>query len=140
MILLLNQTPDSAATIPKGPFSISPQVFHHPDEVVFNTRPYEIDLFVDFHEEEIESASLFLKTEAMHNYTEFPMQKVRARYRHRFDPNKTPAKTISYFFVVTLKDHSVFAAPLNANGNIIIVERTLEDPAEYFRRRLTQRR
>ncbi|HJL74872.1 MAG TPA: hypothetical protein QGF08_07020 [Candidatus Marinimicrobia bacterium] len=140
MILLLNQIPDSAAAIPKGPFPITPQVFHHPDKVVFTTRPYEIDLFVDFEENEIESATLFLKTDVMNHYVEFPLSKDRARYRHRFNPNITPAKTISYFFVVTLQDHSVFAAPLDKNGNINIVERTLEDPAEYFKRRLAQRR
>ena len=28
---------------PKRSFPITPKVFHRPDEVVFNTRPYNID-------------------------------------------------------------------------------------------------
>ena len=125
---------------PKGPFPITPKVFHHPDEVVFNTRPYNMDLFVDFDESEIASASVFIKTDAMDNYTEYPLDIIRARYRHQFSPLFTPAKAIEYFFVVSLHNHAIYAAPLDKNGYINIVKRTLEDPAEYFKRRLAQRR
>ncbi len=125
---------------PKGPFSITPKVFHHPDEVVFNSRPYNMDLFVDFDESEIASASVFIKTDAMESYIEFPLNTFRARYRHPFNPLLTPAKMIEYFFVVILKDESIYAAPLDKNGYIIIVKRTLENSAEYFKRQLIQRR
>ncbi|MCH7611986.1 MAG: hypothetical protein IIB45_01350 [Candidatus Marinimicrobia bacterium] len=124
----------------EGPFPITPRVFHHPKNVVFNTRPYNMDLFVDFDENEIESVSLFFKTDAMDNYVEFPLKIIRARYRHQFNPLITPAKTIEYFFVVSLKDHSIYAAPLDKNGYIKVVKRTLQDPAEYFKWKLSQRR
>ncbi len=125
---------------PKGPFPITPKVFHHPEKVLFNTRPFNLDLFVDFDENEIESTSIFIKTDAVENYLEFPLKTVRARYRHSFNPLLTPAKTIEYFFVVILKNNSIYAAPLDKDGYIILVKRTLEDPAEYFKRKLAQRR
>jgi hypothetical protein len=125
---------------PEGPFPITPKVFHHPEKVLFNTRPYNMDLFVDFDEEEIESASVFIKTNAMESYIEFRMNTYRARYRHAFNPLLTPATTIEYFFVVILKDDSIYAAPLDKDGYIIIVKHILEDPAEYFKRKLAQRR
>jgi len=124
----------------EGPFPVTPRVFHHPEEVVFNTRPYNMDIFVDFDESEIESVSLFLKTDITDNYIEFPLNIIRARYRHEFNPLMTPAKTIEYFFVVTLKDHSIYAAPLDKDGYITVVKRTLQDPAEYFKRKLSRRR
>jgi len=124
----------------EDPFPIIPNVFHYPDEIVFNTRPYNIDLFVDFDEGAIETVSLFLKTDANSNFIEFPLKLVRQRYRHLFNPLMTPAKTIEYFFVVTLKDQSIYAAPLDENGYISTVKRTLEDPAEYFKRKLSEHR
>lgn len=124
----------------EGPFPITPKVFHHPKKVVFNTRPYNMDLFVDFDNSEIESVSIFLKTDATNKYIEFPLKIIRARYRHQFNPLITPAKTIEYFFVVSLKDHSIYAAPLDENGYINTVKRTLQDPAEYFKRKLFRRR
>lgn len=99
-----------------------------------------MDLFVDFDEKEIESVSVFIKTDAMESYIEFPLNTFRARYRHPFNPLLTPAKMIEYFFVVILKDESIYAAPLDKNGYIIIVKRTLENSAEYFKRQLIQRR
>lgn len=121
-------------------FPITPKVFHYPEKVLFNTRPYNMDLFVDFDESKIESVSIFLRTDTMDQFIEFPLKVVRARYRHQFNPLITPAKTIEYFFVVSLKDHSIYAAPLDENGYINVVKRTLQDPAEYFKRKLSQRR
>jgi hypothetical protein len=125
---------------PEGPFPTTPKVFHHPEKVLFNTRPFNLDLFVDFDENEIESVSVFIKTDEMVNFIEFQLITVRARYRHFFNPLLTPAKTIEYFFVVTLKDDSIYAAPLDKDGYIILVKRTLENPAEYFKRKLAHRR
>jgi hypothetical protein len=141
LIIALGLIQISNPALPQeGPFPITPKVFHYPDEIVFNTRPYNIDLFVDFEENEIESVSLFLKTEAMDKYIEFPLKIIHARYRYQFNPLITPAKTIEYFFVVSLKDHSIYAAPLDENGYIRVVKRTLVDPAEYFKQRLSRRR
>jgi len=140
LFLLLNLITDSTSIVPEGPFPITPKVFHHPEKVLFNTRPYNMDLFVDFDDKEIESVSVFIKTDAMESYIEFPLNTFRARYRHPFNPLLTPAKTIEYFFVVILKDESIYAAPLDKNGYIIIVKRTLENSAEYFKRQLIQRR
>ena len=125
---------------PKRSFPITPKVFHRPDEVVFNTRPYNIDLFVDFDESEIASASIFFKTDALDNYIEYSLDIIRARYRFQFSPLFSSAKVIEYFFVVSLHNHSIYAAPLNKNGYINVVKKTLEDPAEYFKRKLAQRR
>lgn len=139
-IITLSLGTGDTPVAPKGTFPIVPHVFHHPDDVVFNTRPYEIDLFVDLDDEEVASASLFLKTDQMAHFTEYPLTKTRARYRHRFNPVLTPANSIAYFFVVTMENGAVYAAPLNKHGNINVVERKLLDPAEYFKKRLAQRR
>lgn len=116
------------------------KVMHRPDDVVFDSRPYDMDLFVDHSDEEIVNVSIFFKTDAITHFIEHHLTKTRARYRFRFNPAITPAESITYFFVVTLNDGSVQAAPLNKNGYIDVVERKLVDPVEYFKRRLASRR
>lgn len=138
--LLLQSLPqDSISQVLQRSYNITPLVFHHPEKVIFNTRPYDIDLFVDFKNEKINSVSLFIKTDVSNSYTEYSMGVTRGRYRYRFDPNKTPVKNIEYFFIVTLKDFSIYAAPLDKNGYIKTVKRTLVDPAKYFKQRLNKR-
>ncbi len=131
---------ETGSSVPKGPFPVTTKVFHRPDDVIFDSRPYDMDLFVDHTEDTIENVSIFFKTNEMSHFSEHHLTKTRARYRFRFNPTITPAASITYFFVVTLRDGSVYAAPLNKHGNINVIERILVDPAEYFKQRLASRR
>ena len=39
------------------------KVLHHPNKVLFNSRAFELEVFTDFLRNELESISLFYKTE-----------------------------------------------------------------------------
>lgn len=132
--------PDSASGLPPGPFLSTPRIFHHPAPVLFVNRPYDIDLFVDFPADSLESVSLFYRTDSMPRFQEVTLPIQRARYRYRFDPNRQPATELSYFFVVTLQDFSLYATPLDEEGRPLPITRRLRDPVQYYRRKLSGQR
>jgi hypothetical protein len=112
---------------------MTPRIFHHPAKVVFNNRPYDIDLFLDFPEDSLKTVSLFLKTNRMRVYREIPLTMERARYRYRYNPYDLPGDTLTYFFIVELTDYSLFASPLDKQGFIEPVVRPLVDPVAYYK-------
>jgi len=124
----------------RGPYPPSEKLFHHPEKIMFSTRPYNMDLFVDLDEKDIETISVFIKSDDMENYMEFQLKMIRSRYRHQFNPLITPAKSIEYFFVVSLKDGSIYAIPLDKNGYVEPVKQTLIDPAEYYKQQLSRKK
>lgn len=130
----------TATEIPKGRFPVSNKIHHLPAETVFNSRPIDIDLFVDFPQKNIETVSIFFKTDRATHFTEYLLPNYRGRYRYRYNPMTNPAKEIAYYFVVMMKDQSVYAAPLNKRGYIAVVERPLVDPGAYFKKRLETHR
>lgn len=123
---------DTTRQIPAGPFPPTLRIFHYPAKVVFNNRPYDIDLFLDFPEDSLQTVSLFLKTNRMRVYREIPLAMQRARYRYRYNPYDLPGDTLIYFFIVELTDYSLFASPLNKQGWIEPVVRPLVDPVVYY--------
>lgn len=139
-ILIQAAPSDNPAELFERTFSFTPRVFHHPPEVLFVNRPQDIDLFVDFPEDSLESIRLYFRTDRMKKYQEVHLDMVRQRYHFRFDPNEIPAKTLEYFFIVTLKDFSLFAAPLDKNGFIQPIQKKLRDPVEYYREKLRSRK
>ena len=40
---------------------LASKIFHHPNKVLFNSQPFELEVFTDFLEDELESVSLFYK-------------------------------------------------------------------------------
>jgi len=124
---------DTTRQVPTGPFPVTPRIFHYPAKVVFNNRPYDIDLFVDFPEDSLKTVSLFLKTNRMRVYREIPLPMQRARYRYRYNPYDLPGDTLTYFFIVELTDYSLFASPLDDHGWIEPVVRPLVDPVAYYK-------
>ena len=138
--LLIAPQVDSTALIPLGPFMETIRIIHHPEEIMFINRPYNLDLFVNFPSDSVESVSLFIKTDNMARYQEFFLTRVRGRYTFRYDPVKMPGKSIRYFFVVRLKPFALFATPLNKDGFIQPVERTFVDPVAYYKWKRAQNR
>lgn len=112
-----------------------PRVFHHPKNVFLQGYPQYIDLIVDYPADSIQSVLLFIRFNDSPGYREIPMAFERERYRYRFIPAETPADSIEYFFLVTLAGSSLHAAPLDENGNLTPVKRTLIDPKTYYQNR-----
>ena len=40
-------------------FSFTPRLFHHPHKVLFNSRIFDLEVFVDFPKKDIKQVSLF---------------------------------------------------------------------------------
>ncbi|MFH1850965.1 MAG: hypothetical protein ABIA75_01330 [Candidatus Neomarinimicrobiota bacterium] len=78
---------------------------------------------------------LFLRIDARPNYREIPVPVIRERFRYHYDPRTLPADSIEYFFVVTVKGNSIYAAPLDKAGLLQPVKRKFVDPQEYFNNR-----
>lgn len=106
---------------------------HHPPEIIFTGRLYDLDLYVDFPRDSLESVALFVKTESMSRFQEIQLSGADRWYHYRFDPQRFPGKTLQYFFLVQIKGKGLFATPLNQDGYIQPVKRTRIDPREYFR-------
>ncbi len=139
-VLLIAPRPDSTALMPPGPFMQTIRIIHQPEEIMFMNRPYNLELFVNFPSDSVESVSLFIRTDNMTRYQEFLLPGVRGRYTFRYDPVKMPGKSIRYFFVVRLKPFALFATPLNEDGSIRPVERTFVDPVAYYKWKRAQNR
>ncbi|NQT97946.1 MAG: hypothetical protein HQ562_09425 [Candidatus Marinimicrobia bacterium] len=90
---------------------------------------------MDYPADSIQAVLLFIRFNDSPAYREIPMQFDRERYRYRFVPNTTPADSIEYYFLVTLKGASIHAAPLDEAGNLVPVKRILIDPQTYYRNR-----
>lgn len=139
-VLILAAPDDIPSELFKQKFSFTPRVFHHPPEVMFENRPQDIDLFVDFPQDSLESVMFYFRTDKMNKYQEVHLDMFRQRYHFRFDPNDIPAEILEYFFIVTLKDFSLFAEPLDKNGFIQPIRRKLRDPIEYYREKIRSRK
>jgi hypothetical protein len=60
----------------------------------------------------------------------------RGRYRYLFDPNIIPGIQLEYFFIVTLKDFSIYAEPLDENGMLSPIKKPFLDPVKYYKAKL----
>ncbi|MCK5332046.1 MAG: hypothetical protein KAK01_11595 [Candidatus Marinimicrobia bacterium] len=90
---------------------------------------------MDYPTDSIQAVLLFIRFDDSSVYNEIPMRFDRERYRYRFIPAETPADSIEYYFLVTLSGSSLHAAPLDENGNLTPVKRTLIDPKTYYQNR-----
>ncbi len=106
-----------------------------PKEILLQGYPYDIDLIVEFPPDSITNVLLMFRVDDQPIFREIPMQFVRERHRFHWDPRSMPADSLEYYFIVTLIDESIFAAPLDRDGNLTPVKRPLIDPREYFRNR-----
>jgi hypothetical protein len=120
-------------------FLTTPNVFHTEPEVLFTNRPQHIDLFVEFPKQDLESVRLYFRTDSMTVWQEIHLDYFRGRYRYLFDPNAIPGTALDYFFVVTQKNFSIYADPLDENGKLNPVSKPLLDPVKYYRDKLKSR-
>lgn len=135
LLLPLEETPPDSNLISEPHFSYTPRVFHLPDRVLFNTRPFNLEVFIDFPRDSLESVSLFYKTDSLPRFHEIPMTLNAPRFLFRYDPLEHPASQITYFFTVTTKDGALYATPVDSLGNLNPITKFLLDPTEYFKRR-----
>ena len=105
-IFLLSSEPvDTIEKLPVESFLETVRIIHHPEEIMFQGRVYDLELFVHFPEDSLESVSLFIRTDTTSRYQEIPIKLNRGRYSIRYDPAVFPGLLLQYFFVVRLKDY-----------------------------------
>ena len=132
--LLSSEPADTIDKLPVESFLETVRIIHHPEEIMFQGRVYDLELFVHFPEDSLESVSLFIRTDTTSRYQEIPMKLNRGRYSVRYDPAVFPGLLLQYFFVVRLKNYSIFATPINNNGVIQPVIHKLINPVEYYKK------
>lgn len=120
-------------------FSFTPKVFHNPNRVLFNSRKFDLEVFIEYPKTELKSVSLFYKTDQMKSLIEIPFNINQSRYLFNYDPNDNPAEKITYFFVVTLNNGSAYATPVDSSGTLIPVVQNLVNPVEYYKQRAARR-
>jgi hypothetical protein len=111
------------------------EVLHHPNKVLFNSRAFELEVFTDFLQKELESVSLFYKTDDKPQFIEIPFDLKSNRYVFTYDPRVNPANEITYFFTVIHNNGSVYATPIDKEGNLKPLTQSFVDPVEYYKQR-----
>ena len=132
-VLLATELPDSLTEQNFNGYLQSKKIIHHPEEIMFQGRNYNLELIVDIPDDSIESVNLFIRTDTKKPYQEISLKRKRGIYSLRFDPEVFPGLLVQYFFIVQLSDYSLFAIPVDNNGAIQPVERTLVDAVEYYK-------
>ena len=72
----------------------------------------------------------------MENMQEIPLIKEGGFYTFKFEPEVPGADSVTYFFTVATSYQSIYATPLDKNGNIKPYKKPLIDPIKYFEERL----
>jgi hypothetical protein len=111
------------------------KVLHHPNKVLFNSQPFELEVFTDFLKDELESVSLFYKIDKKPQFIEIPFDLALSRYVYRYDPKVKPAEKITYFFTIILKNGAIHAVPTTQTGELKPITQNLVDPVEYYEQR-----
>ena len=120
-------------------FSFTPKVFHHPNKVLFNSKSFELQVFVDFPQNELKTISLFYKTNNNPRFIEILFDPQLYRYVFKYNPKENPANQISYFFTVLLKNGAIYATPVDSTGALLPITQTFVDPVEYYKQRAAYR-
>jgi len=117
------QAPDSALT---GP------LFHNPPMAILNDRPFQIDFFVIFDPDTIESISLVFRDDSSHTYKEIPLEGEYGRYRYVLPVEELRGSTLTYYFLVVLRDYGLWAYPTGEDGVLQPFVIDLIPPIEEF--------
>ena len=125
----IGQEPESLL---KKTFPMPQMIHHRPPWPFFKGRPYYLELFSDLPQNEVESLTLFFKTDQTIQYREVPLQPYRGRYRFKYDPDLHPGKEITYFFVAIMKLAGSYATPVDENGKLVPMIINPIDPAKYY--------
>ena len=114
---------------------LTSKVLHHPNKVLFNSQPFELEVFTDFLKDEVESVSLFYKIDKKPQFIEIPFDLDLHRYVYRYDPKVKPAEKITYFFTIILKNGAIHAVPTTQTGELKPITQNLVDPVEFYKQR-----
>jgi len=118
------QAPDSALT---GP------LFHNPPVAILNDRPFQIDFFVNFNPDTIESISLVFRSDSSHTYKEIPLEGGEyGRYSHVLPVEELRGSALTYYFLVVLRDYGLWAYPTGEDGVLQPFVIGLVPPMEEF--------
>ena len=128
--------PDSASDYSGSYFQAMSTLLHMPPKNIFDDRPTKLQLYVDLPEDSIARVSIFYKTNIMENMQEIPLIKEGGFYTFKFEPEVPGADSVTYFFTVATSYQSMYATPLDNNGNIKPYKKPLIDPIKYFEERL----
>jgi len=136
--VLLAQDTDQWTPSNPGPFIKTIRMIHQPPEIMFQGRPYDLELYVDFPADSIESVAINIKTDSMYTYLEIPLKGDGDQYTYHFNPRRFRGFVVEYFFTVRLTNFEIFATPMDDQGRIKPVHRTLIDPIKYWEWRKEQ--
>ena len=128
--------PDSTSDYSRSYFQEKSTLLHLPPKNIFDDRPTKLQLYVDLPEDSIARVSIFYKTNIMENMQEIPLIKEGGFYTFKFEPEVPGADSVTYFFTVATSYQSIYATPLDKNGNIKPYKKPLIDPIKYFEERL----
>ena len=128
--------PDSTSDYSRSYFQEKSTLLHLPPKNIFDDRPTKLQLYVDIPEDSIARVSIFYKTNIMENMQEIPLIKEGGFYTFKFEPEVPGADFVTYFFTVATSYQSMYATPVDNNGNIKPYKKPLIDPIKYFEERL----
>ena len=111
------------------------RIFHQPEKVLFNSRAFNLEMFVEIDKKLIKEASLFFRTDSQPRYREISFSLDKDRFIYRYNPKEYPAKYITYFFTVELKSGQIYATPVDSSGLLIPITKDLVDPIKYYKER-----
>ena len=111
------------------------RIFHQPEKVLFNSRAFNLEMFVEIDKNLIKEASLFFRTDSQPRYREISFSLDKERFIYRYNPKENPAKYITYFFTVELKSGQIYATPVDSSGLLIPITKDLVDPIKYYKER-----
>ena len=111
------------------------KIFHQPEKVLFNSRAFNLEMFVEIDKKLIKEASLFFRTDSQPRYREISFSLDKERFIYRYNPKENPAKYITYFFTVELKSGQIYATPVDSSGLLIPITKDLVDPIKYYKER-----
>ena len=111
------------------------RIFHQPEKVLFNSRAFNLEMFVEIDKNLIKEASLFFRTDSQPRYREISFSLDKERFIYRYNPKENPAKYITYFFTVELKSGQLYATPVDSSGLLIPITKDLVDPIKYYKER-----
>jgi len=134
--LEVDEQPDTVTVSAPDSTFVGP-LFHNPPVGILNDRPFRMDFFVDFDPEEIESVSLFIRGDSSETYREIPLTGEYNRYRYILPEEDLQGSTLSYYFLVILKDYRLWAYPRDEEGRIVPFVIDLVPPTkEFFQKEL----
>lgn len=108
------------------------KLFHSPPEPLFIGRAFELTLVTELKGLSLSTVLLLFRTDLMENYREIKLHGEEGLYNIKIDINDFPGNSIEYFFVVKTNDGRIYGAPVNANNELLPIEKTFIDPVQYF--------